>query len=151
MPKPFVIITVRPTGAGKSNLVKKTIIDCELPVTDLAKFPVFRVDDLVTQRNDYKKTVNFLLQSPEISRLQTGYEDVVDKTDVVDKIDVADKNYSFLMENMGSAYFHSRKMHGCYNKTDEAILTPNSIDDHDKFYKIQMAVLKKRFLKLRKK
>ena len=134
MPNPFVIITVGPTGAGKSKLVKKTIIDCELKVTNLDNFPVFRVDDLVTQREHYKDAINKLSPPPQSSRQQTAYEDVAD-------------TYPSFMKDMATAYFNSRKKQGCYNKTDEAILTPDSKKDHERFYKIIIKVLENKISK----
>lgn len=128
MSNPFVIITLGPTGAGKSRLVEKTIEDCGLAerAGPIETFPVFRVDDLVTQRDDYKDAINNL----QISRQQTAYEAVAD-----------------FMKNMGTAYFNSRKKQRCYNETDEAILTPDSKKDHDRFYNIYIEVLEKKISK----
>ena len=136
MSNPFVIITLGPTGAGKSRLVEKTIEDCGLAerAGPIETFPVFRVDDLVTQRQEYKDAITNLSPPPQISRQQTAYEDFAD-------------TYSSFMTNMGIAYLNSRKKQRCYNETDEAIFTPDSRKDHDRFYKIIIKVLEKKISK----
>jgi len=63
MSKPFVIITIGPTGAGKSGLLTETIKHCKLE--DLRSEHIFRVDDLVTAKKSYKEAVDETIQEIE--------------------------------------------------------------------------------------
>jgi Tfp pilus assembly ATPase PilU len=51
MSKPYVIITIGTTGAGKSGLLTETIKHCNLE--DLLPERIFKVDDLVTAKEIY--------------------------------------------------------------------------------------------------
>lgn len=58
-PKPFVIITLGPTGAGKTGLVTETIKLCKLKSNPPPT--VFLVDDLVVNNKKYKEAVNGII------------------------------------------------------------------------------------------
>ena len=149
MSNPFVIITLGPTGAGKSKLVEKTIKDCGLAerAGPLETFPVFRVDDLVTQRQEYKDAVQDLKDLPKLSTISTprGYETIVDLSE--EDVNTYTEAYDKIMKIIGNAYMDSRKKPGCYSPTDEAILRPDHTADNNKFYDIQFIVQKKKIKK----
>ena len=63
--KPFVIITVGPTGSGKTGLVKKTIEYCNLPSSPTPR--VYLVDDLVVVNPEYKKRVKAIIDGFKIT------------------------------------------------------------------------------------
>ena len=155
MSNPFVIITLGPTGAGKSRLVEKTIEDCGLAerVSKCETFPVFRVDDLVTQRDDYKSAVQGLQNLPTLPTISTprGY-DVIDLSEEDVKryekdVETYTEAYKKALGIIGKAYNTSRKNPRCYSPTDTAILTPNHTADDDKFYKIRKRVLENKITK----
>jgi hypothetical protein len=64
-PKPFVIITVGPTGAGKTGLVKQTITHCGLKSDPYPR--VFLVDDLVVNNPNYKEKVLAIIREHKIT------------------------------------------------------------------------------------
>jgi len=63
--KPFVIITVGPTGAGKTGLVNATITQCELNSNPSPR--VFLVDDLVVNNPNYKEKVLAIIREHKIT------------------------------------------------------------------------------------
>jgi hypothetical protein len=63
--KPFVIITVGPTGAGKTGLVNETIKYCRLNSNSSPR--VFLVDDLVVNNQKYKEEVNAIIKNYDMT------------------------------------------------------------------------------------
>lgn len=63
--KPFVIITLGPTGAGKTGLVEQTIIHCKLNSNPPPK--VFLVDDLVVNNQKYKDEVVKIIEKNKMT------------------------------------------------------------------------------------
>lgn len=83
--KPFVIITVGPTGAGKTGLVNETIKHCGLKSNSSPR--VFLVDDLVVNNQKYKDKVLAIIREHKITS-ETLHQDVTDKT-VIDAFNEA--------------------------------------------------------------
>ena len=81
-PKPFVIITVGPTGAGKTKLVDMTIQRCGLNNNPPPR--VFLVDDLVVNNEKYKEAVNAI-----IKKNMTSIEDLMTNQSVIDEFNKA--------------------------------------------------------------
>jgi len=63
--KPFVIITVGPTGSGKTGLVAQTIKYCNLPSSPTPR--VYLVDDLVVVNPEYKTRVKDIIKRFDIT------------------------------------------------------------------------------------
>lgn len=77
--KPFVIITVGPTGAGKTGLVNETIKHCELNSNPSPR--VFLVDDLVVNNPKYKEEVSGIISTKGITTATV--EDLMTQPDII--------------------------------------------------------------------
>lgn len=93
--KPFVIITVGPTGAGKTGLVNETITHCGLNNNPSPR--VFLVDDLVVNNPEYKDAVSKI-----IAKYKMTNDTVV--TQMTNPEVIAEFN---------AAYWKVRKSEGC--------------------------------------
>lgn len=103
--KPFVIITVGPTGAGKTGLVNETIKYCRLNHNSSPR--VFLVDDLVVNNQKYKEAVNAI-----IKKYNMNYDTV--ETSMTDPTVIAAFN---------EAYWNVRKSGDCVKER------PQNCDD----------------------
>jgi chemotaxis protein histidine kinase CheA len=149
MPNPYVIITIGPTGAGKSGLLTETIKHCNLE--DLRPEHIFRVDDLVTAKKSYKEAVDKITQPAFQSiPLNKGFTfRGIDKDDEIHPfIDSAldselNQTSTEFMENMGKAYMTSRKEKGCnllnytFDGLDNLLLPDNNSSSREIYYKIR--------------
>jgi len=99
--KPFVIITLGPTGAGKTGLVNRTISHCELNPNPTPR--VFLVDDLVVNNQKYKDEVLGIINTNNMT-LDTVENDMT-KAEVIDAFN--------------AAYWRVRKSSGCVNNGSE--------------------------------
>lgn len=77
--KPFVIITLGPTGAGKTGLVNKTIKHCGLNPNLTPR--VFLVDDLVVNNQKYKDDVSKIIKTNNMT--VDTVENVMTKPEVI--------------------------------------------------------------------
>ena len=68
--KPFVIITLGPTGAGKTGLVNETIKHCGLNPNPTPR--VFLVDDLVVNNQKYKDAVSKIIANYKMTNDTVG-------------------------------------------------------------------------------
>ena len=93
--KPFVIITVGPTGAGKTGLVNETIKYCRLNSNSSPR--VFLVDDLVVNNQIYKDKVLAIIRYHKITSEKLD-QDVRDKT---------------VIDAFNKAYWEVRKSSNC--------------------------------------
>jgi len=99
--KPFVIITVGPTGAGKTGLVNETIKHCELNSNPSPR--VFLVDDLVVNNQIYKDKVLAIILDHKITS-ETLDQDVTDKT---------------VIDAFNEAYWNVRKSGDCVKESTQ--------------------------------
>jgi len=100
-PKPFVIITLGPTGAGKTGLVNRTISHCELNPNPTPR--VFLVDDLVVNNQKYKDAVSGIIKTNNMT-LDTVENDMT-KPEVI--------------AAFNAAYWGVRRSNGCVNNGSE--------------------------------
>jgi hypothetical protein len=96
-PKPFVIITLGPTGAGKTGLVDETIRHCKLKPEPTPR--VFLVDDLIVNNEKYKEGVLSIITTNKMT--SENVQDHMTKPEVV--------------QAFNDLYWNVRKSKGCVN------------------------------------
>ena len=113
---PYIIITLGPTGSGKTNLVEKTISHLELN-RDYSKF---LVDDLVENNQEYKRLVSQIINNVNNKCVQEGLY-CLDKS-TCSKCDTSHyylQPTNELLQHFNDAYWFVRNAPSCVEGTHE--------------------------------
>lgn len=97
---------------------------------------IFRVDDLVTERQSYKNAVDEIIEKVKIEKVKP-------KDRGSESLDISDE----FMTNMGNAYMTSRKEKNCYSSSQDPLLLLNpdpNPETRELYYKIRRTILVKK-------
>ena len=109
--KKYFIITLGPTGSGKSGLVKATLK--QLHIDENSTYTKFLIDDLIENDLDYKTQIKLIIENIEKKCNDAAQSEQTEQTNT---IECEKQNYENptpeLLKQFETAYFYART-HGC--------------------------------------
>jgi predicted ABC-type ATPase len=130
MNKPYAIVTIGPTGSGKSSLVKKVLDHLktqDIHLNDSA-FEKIIIDDIIENHDGYKHKIDAILTKikSNIKPSSSNTQKITKET--IDELVIDDDFISKYITDFNSAYFETRRQK-CYDTyTNNNTLLKNYIN-----------------------